>query len=67
MPCNRDKKVQDVYALYQKDKLVRTGLGTSIFWRLGGHAKNKKLVWNTASLFIVRNFWIVRDLVEAVA
>ena len=35
------------------DKLVRVGLGTNIYWRLKGHAKSKKLVWNTASLFII--------------
>ena len=46
------KKACWVYALYQNDKLVRVGLGTDIYWRLKGHSKNKKLVWNTASLSI---------------
>ncbi len=57
-----------VYALYQKDRLVRVGLGTSIFWRLAGHAKNKKLVWNTASLFIIgeKNLRYLRDLETAI-
>src|ERR1700691_5177351 len=47
------KKRAGVYALYQNDKLVRVGLGTNIYWRLKGHSKSRKLVWNTASLFII--------------
>lgn len=57
-----------VYALYQGDKLVRVGLGTSIYWRLQGHAKSKRLVWNTASLFIsgADNLKFLRDLETAI-
>ena len=57
-----------VYALYHKDKLVRVGLGTTIYWRLKGHAKSKKLVWNTASLFIIgaKNLKYLRDLETAI-
>src|SRR5208283_1095786 len=58
------KKRAGVYALYQNDKLVRVGLGTNIFWRLKGQSKNRKLVWNTASLFIIgaENLKYLRDL-----
>lgn len=57
-----------VYALYKNDKLVRVGLGTNIYWRLKGHAKSKKLVWNTASLFIIgaKNLKYLRDLETAI-
>lgn len=57
-----------VYALYQNDKLVRVGLGAKIYWRLKGHAKSKKLVWNTASLFIIgeKNLKYLRDLETAI-
>src|SRR5713226_6348044 len=57
-----------VYALYQNGKLVRVGLGTNIYWRLKGHAKSKKLVWNTASLFIIEatNIKYLRDLETAI-
>jgi hypothetical protein len=62
------KKRAGVYALYQNDKLVRVGLGTNIYWRLKGHAKSKKLVWNTASLFIIgeKNLKYLRDLETAI-
>ena len=62
------KKRAGIYALYQKDKLVRVGLGTNIYWRLKGHAKSKKLIWNTASLFIIRveNLKFLRDLETAI-
>ncbi len=62
------KKRAGVYALYQNDRLVRVGLGTSIYWRLKGHSKNKKLVWNTASLFIIgaENIRYLRDLETAI-
>jgi hypothetical protein len=57
-----------VYALYQNDKLVRVGLGTNIYWRLKGHAKSKKLIWNSASLFIIdaNNIRYLRDLETAI-
>ncbi|MGC1685380.1 MAG: hypothetical protein WA734_07165, partial [Candidatus Acidiferrales bacterium] len=57
-----------VYALYQNDKLVRVGLGTNIYWRLKGHAKSKKLIWNNASLFIIgaNNLKYLRDLETAI-
>lgn len=57
-----------VYALYENDKLVRVGLGRNIYWRLKGHAKSKKLVWNTASLFIIgeKNLKYLRDLETAI-
>lgn len=57
-----------VYALYQNDKLVRVGLGTSIFSRLESHAKSKRYVWNTASLFIIgdKNLRFLRDLETAI-
>ena len=62
------KRRAGVYALYQNDKLVRVGLGTNIYWRLKGHAKSKKLIWNTASLFIIRenNLKYLRDLETAI-
>lgn len=62
------KRRAGVYALYQNDKLVRVGLGTNIYWRLKGHAKTKKLVWNTASLFIIDagNLRFLRDLETAI-
>jgi len=62
------KKRAGVYALYQNGRLVRVGLGTSIYWRLKGHSKNKKLVWNTASLFIIgaENIRYLRDLETAI-
>jgi len=57
-----------IYALYQNDKLVRVGLGTNIYWRLKGHAKSKKLIWNSASLFIIaaKNLKYLRDLETAI-
>jgi hypothetical protein len=57
-----------VYALYQNDKLVRVGLGTNIYWRLKGHAKSSKLVWNNASLFIIgnKNLKYLRDVETAI-
>jgi hypothetical protein len=57
-----------VYALYQDDKLVRVGLGTSVYWRLQGHAKSRHLVWDTASLFIIGadNLRFLRDLETAI-
>src|SRR4051812_738382 len=62
------KRRAGVYALYQNDKLVRVGLGTNIYWRLKGHAKTKKLIWNTASLFIIgdNNLKYLRDLETAI-
>src|ERR1700747_2957465 len=62
------KKRAGVYALYEKDKLVRVGLGTNIYWRLKGHARTKKLVWDTASLFIIgeKNLRYLRDLETAI-
>ena len=62
------KRRAGVYALYRNDKLVRVGLGTNIYWRLKGHAKSKKLVWNTASLFIIgqKNLRYLRDLETAI-
>ena len=62
------KRRAGVYALYQNDKLVRVGLGTNIYWRLKGHAKNKKLTWNSASLFIIgkKNLKYLRDLETAI-
>jgi hypothetical protein len=62
------KKRAGVYALYQNDKLVRVGLGTNIYYRLKGHAKTKKLIWNTASLFIIDadNLRFLRDLETAI-
>jgi hypothetical protein len=62
------KRRAGVYALYQNDKLVRVGLGANIYWRLKGHAKSKKLVWNTASLFIIgeQNLKYLRDLETAI-
>lgn len=62
------KRRAGVYALYQNDKLVRVGLGTNIYWRLKGHAKTKKLIWNTASLFIIdqANIKFLRDLETAI-
>jgi len=62
------KKRAGVYALYQNDKLVRVGLGTNIYWRLKGHSKSRKLVWNTASLFIIgaENLKYLRDLETAI-
>jgi hypothetical protein len=66
--ANLLKQRAGVYALYQNDKLVRVGLGTNIYWRLKGHAKSKKLVWNTASLFIIgeKNLKYLRDLETAI-
>jgi len=66
--ANLLKRRAGVYALYQKDKLVRVGLGTKIYWRLKGHARSEKLVWNTASLFIIRekNLKFLRDLETAI-
>lgn len=57
-----------VYALYQNDKLVRVGLGTNIYWRLKSHAQSKRLIWNTASLFIIgpTNLKFLRDLETAI-
>lgn len=57
-----------IYALYHNDKLVRVGLGANIYWRLKGHAKSKKLVWNSASLFIIgaNNLRYLRDLETAI-
>jgi hypothetical protein len=62
------KRRAGVYALYQNDKLVRVGLGTNIYYRLKGHAKTKKLIWNTASLFIIDNdnLRFLRDLETAI-
>jgi hypothetical protein len=66
--ANLLKRRAGVYALYQNDKLVRVGLGTNIYWRLKGHAKSKKLIWNTASLFIIgeKNLKYLRDLETAI-
>lgn len=55
-----------VYALYKKDKLVRVGLGTNVFWRLWSHSRNEKLDWDTASLFVVKNIKYLRDLETAI-
>jgi hypothetical protein len=35
------KRRAGVYALYYKTKLVRVGLGTNIYWRVKGHARNR--------------------------
>jgi hypothetical protein len=57
-----------VYALYEKDKLVRVGLGTNIYWRVKSHARSKRLIWDTASLFIIgpTNLKFLRDLETAI-
>src|SRR5579859_684218 len=62
------KRRAGVYALYQNDKLVRVGLGTNIYYRLKSHAKSEKLIWNTASLFIIgdKSIEYLRDLETAI-
>jgi|SRR5579859_5620780 len=62
------KRRAGVYALYQNNKLVRVGLGTSTCYRLKSHAKSKKLIWNTASLFIIseKSIEYLRDLETAI-
>lgn len=62
------KRRAGIYALYKKNKLVRVGLGTNIYWRLKGHARTKSLVWDTASLFIIgeTNLKYLRDLETAI-
>ncbi len=57
-----------IYALYKKDKLVRVGLGTQIYWRVKSHSKNKEILWDNASLFIIRskNLTYLRDLETAI-
>ena len=60
------KNYAGIYALYKGDKLVRVGLGTNIYYRVKGHSKSKKLKWDNASLFIVRNIKYLRDLETAI-
>jgi hypothetical protein len=57
-----------IYALYKKDKLVRVGLGTKIYFRVKGHSENKKLHWDTVSLFLIKKEMLkyLRDLETAV-
>ncbi len=55
-----------VYALYKEDKVVRVGLGEQIFWRLLSHSRNRKLDWDTASLFIVKKTKYLKDLETAI-
>ncbi len=57
-----------IYALYKKDKLVRVGLGTNIYSRVKGHSENKKLNWDTVSLFLIKEAGLkyLRDLETAV-
>ena len=62
------KRRAGVYALYDKSKLVRVGLGTNIYRRVKGHARKKTLIWDTASLFIIgeKNLKYLRDLETAI-
>lgn len=57
-----------IYALYKKDKLIRVGLGTNIYFRVKGHSKSKKLNWDTVSLFLIKKEMLkyLRDLETAV-
>jgi hypothetical protein len=55
-----------IYALYKKGKVVKVGLGTSIYGRVDGHSKSKKMNWDTASLFIIKNIKYLRDVETAV-
>lgn len=60
------RKRSGIYALYKKGTVVKVGLGTNIYWRVKGHAKSKKIDWDTASLFIIRNIKYLRDVETAV-
>lgn len=55
-----------IYALYRKGAVVKVGLGTKIYWRVKGHAKSKKINWDTVSFFIIRNIKYLRDVETAV-
>ncbi len=55
-----------IYALYKNGNVVKVGLGTNIFWRIKGHAKSKRIDWDTVSLFIIRNIKYIRDVETAV-
>lgn len=55
-----------VYALYEKDKLVYSGLATNLYWRMKGHSKSERFDWDTASLFVIPNLKYLRDVETAV-
>lgn len=60
------KNMSGIYALYKGDKLVYVGLATDIYWRMKGHSKNKRLDWDTASIFIIKKIKYLRDVETAV-
>ena len=55
-----------IYALYKKGIVVKVGLGTNIYWRVKGHARSKKMIWDTVSFFIIRNIKYLRDVETAI-
>ena len=60
------RKRAGVYALYKRGKVVKCGIGTEIFWRLRGHAKSKKMDWDTVGIFIIKDIKYLRDVETAV-
>jgi len=55
-----------IYALYKEGRVVKVGLGTNIYGRVNGQSKSKKMNWDTASLFIIKNIKYLRDVETAV-
>jgi len=56
------RKKSGIYALYRGDRLVYVGLTTNLYWRVQGHTKSKRLIWDNFSIFIVKNLKYLRDL-----
>ena len=59
-------KQPGIYAFYEGDKVVRVGLTGSLYGRIYGQWKSKKLKWDKFSIFVVRNIKYLRDLETAI-
>ena len=51
-----------VYAVYKRKKLYYVGLATNLYWRIRGHAKNKKGKWDSFAIFRINRVRYLKDL-----
>lgn len=59
-------KKPGIYALYRGSRLVYVGLASSIYGRVKGYLKSKRLKWDNFSIFIIKRLRYLRDLETAV-
>jgi len=55
-----------IYALYRGNRLVYVGLASSLYRRVKGYLKSKRLKWDNFSIFIIKRLRYLKDLETAV-